>query len=382
MSRTPAERAGEPSGITLFLSGDVMTGRGIDQVMATSCHPVLYESFVTDARRYVRLAEAVNGRIPAPVPPDYIWGEALQELERRRPAARIINLETSITTYARPWPKGINYRMHPGNVNCLQAAGIDCCVLGNNHVLDWGRNGLEETLTSLASAGIAAAGAGPNGARARAPAGLPTAGGGRLLVFSAATGDSGVPEDWAAARHHAGINRLPDLSQATLTSTTEHIESHRRSGDRVIFSVHWGGNWGFAVPAAQRAFARGLIDSGAVDLVHGHSSHHVKGLELYRNRLILYGCGDLLNDYEGIGGQEHYRGELSLLYFPRLDANTGRLLDLELVPTRVRRFRLERAASDDATWLWQTLERESRRLGTHLPPPMPDGSIHLASQPG
>ena len=104
-----------------------MTGRGIDQVLAQPCDPVLHESYVQSAMDYVHLAEAVNGPIPRGVDPSYIWGAALGEFERMRPDARIINLETSITRsedYAR---KGINYRMSPENADRLKAA-IDCCV--------------------------------------------------------------------------------------------------------------------------------------------------------------------------------------------------------------------------------------------------------------
>lgn len=78
--------------------------------------------------------------------------------------------------------------------------------------------------------------------------------------------------------------------------------------------------------------------------------------------MILYRCGDLLTDYEGIGGHERYRGDLSFLYFPRLDPNTGELHELELVPTRVRRFRLERADGPDRTWLAETIQVASAKL--------------------
>jgi poly-gamma-glutamate synthesis protein (capsule biosynthesis protein) len=48
----------------LFLCGDVMTGRGIDQILPHPCDPLLHESYVKSARDYIRLAEQVNGRIP------------------------------------------------------------------------------------------------------------------------------------------------------------------------------------------------------------------------------------------------------------------------------------------------------------------------------
>lgn len=122
--------------MTLFLAGDVMTGRGIDQILPHSVDPVLHEPYVTDAREYVRLAEEVSGPIPAEVPPEYVWGDALPELDRVGPDLRIVNLETAVTTSDEWWRgKVVHYRMHPGNVDALRAAKLDACVLGNNHVL-------------------------------------------------------------------------------------------------------------------------------------------------------------------------------------------------------------------------------------------------------
>ncbi|HUG83312.1 MAG TPA: CapA family protein, partial [Euzebya sp.] len=101
-----------------------------------------------------------------------------------------------------------------------------------------------------------------------------------------------------------------------------------------------------------------------VHVVHGHSSHHPLGIEVHRGRLILYGCGDLLSDYEGIHGHEHYRGELSALYLPTVDTRTGTLQHLELAPTKVERFRLNRPSGEDVRWLATTLDREGASLGT------------------
>ena len=202
--------------LTLWLAGDVMTGRGIDQIQTHPGAPALHESWVRDARDYVRLAERVNGPVPAPVTPDYIWGDALAEIERRQPELRLVNLETAITTSDEAWPnKGIHYRMHPANIGCLTAARIDCCALANNHVLDWGRPGLEETLHTLQRAGIRSAGAGSHTEAACAPAALPLAGGTRLLVFSWASPDSGVPSAWGATPERAGVALLPDLTEAS-----------------------------------------------------------------------------------------------------------------------------------------------------------------------
>jgi poly-gamma-glutamate capsule biosynthesis protein CapA/YwtB (metallophosphatase superfamily) len=358
-------RAGNGGGLRLFLAGDVMTGRGIDQVLPRSVDPELHEPFVKNAERYVELAEAENGEIPKPVPYDYIWGDGLELLAELDPAVRIINLETSVTTSDDWWPgKGIHYRMHPANVEAITSAGIDACVLGNNHVLDWGRSGLLETLTTLQRAGPATPGAGRDQGEAQRAATLET-GAGRVLVFSYGTPSAGVPLDWQAGEDLAGVNVLADLGAESASRVARQVERHRRSGDRVVMSLHWGGNWGYEVPRSQREFAHRLIDEGAADIVHGHSSHHPKGIEVYRGRLILYGCGDLLNDYEGISGQAEFRSELVLMYFPEL-ASSGALAALSMAPMRVRRFRLQRATAEEAAWLAQTLDRESREFGSRV----------------
>lgn len=356
----PEELAG--ADVTVALTGDVMTGRGVDQILPVPSDPVLYEDFVTDARSYVALAEQVHGAIPRRVPPDYVWGDLLPVLEGHRPAFRILNLETAVTSHDVPWPgKGINYRMHPANLAALTAARPDCCVLANNHVLDWERPGLMETLEVLQAAGIRTAGAGRNGAEAAAPAILPRADGTRLLVFAAGHGSSGVPAEWAATAERSGVNRLPDLSDAGLAAVRGAVRGARRPSDTVVVSVHWGGNWGYRVPAEQIDFAHAMIDEAGADLIHGHSSHHAKGIEVYRGRLILYGCGDLLNDYEGIGGFAEYRGDLAVCYLARLRA--GALSRLRMIPLRIRRFRLNRAPPPDADWLAARLDRESRHFG-------------------
>lgn len=351
--------------VTLFLCGDVMTGRGIDQVLPTPSDPTLYEPWVKDARGYVALAEELHGPVPAPVEFDYPWGDALAELDRSAPAARIVNLETAVTRSDTPWPdKGIHYRMHPANAPVLAVAGIDCSVLANNHVADWGLAGLEETLDVLDRAGIRTAGAGRNLQEAEAPAVLPVGGDRRVLVVGLGSVTSGIPEAWRATPSRPGILLLPEPPEAVVPRVAEVLDRVRKPGDLVVASIHWGGNWGYRVPAEQRALARRLVDEAGVSVVHGHSSHHVKGIEVYRGKLILYGCGDFLTDYEGIGGQEAYRGDLAVAYFPAMDPATGELLALDMVPFAARRFRLERAGPEDARWLADLLSREGEALGT------------------
>lgn len=353
--------------ITLFVCGDVMTGRGIDQVLPHPSDPTLHEPAINNAKGYVELAEEAHGAIKGPVGFSYVWGDALDELEHVAPDVKIINLETSVTASDDYWPgKRIHYRMHPENVPCITAAGIDCCSLANNHVLDWGYAGLTETLETLDRVGMKHAGAGENVGEATAPAILEIAGARRVVVFSIGSTTSGIPLNWAAGENRAGVNLITDFSERTVQDIAEQVKAVEGSGDIVVISIHWGGNWGYEIPRAQREFAHRLIDEAGVDVIHGHSSHHVKGIEVYNDRPILYGCGDFLNDYEGISGYESFRGDLGLMYFPSVDPATGELAGFQMTPTHIENFRVNRASTSDAEWLRDALNREGKRLGTRV----------------
>jgi poly-gamma-glutamate synthesis protein (capsule biosynthesis protein) len=156
------------------------------------------------------------------------------------------------------------------------------------------------------------------------------------------------------------------LSDAGARAVIDRLAYDRRPGDITIVSIHWGPNWGYDVLDEERRFAHALIDDAGVAIVHGHSSHHPRSIEIYRDRLILYGCGDFLNDYEGVAGYEHYRGDLAAMYFVDVDAASGALFGLTLVPLQIRNFQLQRPGNDDIGWLYRTLSAESGKLGTTL----------------
>ena len=357
----------ETKPITLFLCGDVMTGRGIDQILPYPSDPRIYEPYMRNAAHYVNLAEQVNGPIPRPVDFEYIWGDTLEILDQIKPDVRIINLETSVTTSNDYWQgKGINYRMHPKNIPCLTVANIDCCVLANNHVLDWGYQGLADTLNVLDDAKIKIAGAGFNINQAESPAIMKANGKGRIIVFSFAHESSGVYPSWTATTTGPGVNLLKDLSDRTVEHIAQLIQSTKQANDIVVASIHWGANWGYHIPQKQQRFAHKLIDMAGADIIHGHSSHHVKGIEIYKEKPIIYGCGDFLSDYEGITGNEQYRDDLGLMYFISMDPKTGKLMQINLVPTQIRRFKLNKASQADRQWLADVLNREGKHFNSEV----------------
>jgi poly-gamma-glutamate capsule biosynthesis protein CapA/YwtB (metallophosphatase superfamily) len=188
---------------------------------------------------------------------------------------------------------------------------------------------------------------------------------GRVLVFSMGSTTSGIPLEWGASRNQPGVNVLEDLSDETAQRVIRQIREAKRPGDVIVASIHWGGNWGYDVPDEQIRFAHRLVEGGA-DVVHGHSSHHVKGIEVYRGRLILYGCGDLVDDYEGISGHEEFRGDLKLLYLAQIDPRLGQLRVLRLILMQIRRFQLKRASFADTGWLRDWLSNLGAPFGTDV----------------
>ena len=352
--------------VTLLLCGDVMPGRGVDQILPHPGVPELREPGTSDAGVYVGLAERVNGPIRYPVSFDWPWGDALRVADSMAPDVRVINLECAVTRSTEfASGKAVHYRMEPANLPCVTAFKPDACALANNHVLDFGRTGLTDTLHSLAGAGLAAVGAGHDLAEAQQAAAIPLPGGGRVLIFSCGAACSGIPASWAAAPGRPGLDLLTSFDDAVAGSVTNRVRDAKQAGDIAVVSIHWGPNWGYEVHPDQDRFARMLIDAG-VDLIHGHSSHHPRPIRTYRGKLILYGCGDCIDDYEGISGYEQFRDDLRLLYFATLRRGTGQLAELRMVPMHVRKMRLEHAGSEDSKWLAAILDQISRVYGSRI----------------
>ena len=354
-----------PEQVSLFLCGDVMTGQGIDQILPHPGDSRLHEPCMESSIDYVKLAERASGLISRPAEFSYIWGDALEIYRTEQPQAKVINLETAVTRSDTHWrSKDVHYKMSPENIGCFTSAGIDCCVLANNHMLDWGIPGLLDTLKALDNAGIKHAGAGRNLREAQEPAILPAGEGSRVIVFSLGSTSSGIPIAWSAEEDRPGLYVIETQRNDPIRTLAQQIDKIKRPGDIVLVSIHWGGNWGYKIPGNQKEFAHRLVDEARVDILHGHSSHHVKAIEVYKERLILFGCGDFLNDYEGIAGYENFRGDLGLMYFAEVEPHSGKLHALRMIPTQVRRLRVNHATAANSKWLETLLNREGKRFGT------------------
>ena len=361
--------------MTLFLCGDVMLGRGVDQILPHPGDPALREGYLADARGLRRTWRRRRAdRIPAPVAPCWPWGEALRLLEEAAPDVRIVNLETAVTRSDEFAPgKAVHYRMHPGNVSALAAARPDVCVLANNHVLDFGRPGLDETLRSLAAAGLRAAGAGRSADEAYAPAAVPSATGGRVLLFALGARSSGVPPDWAAAA--AGRRRLRARAVGRHGGRRGPAGCGRRSVRATSRSSPCTGDpTGATSFRASRSASRTPWWTAASTSSTGIPRTIPGPSRCTASKLILYGCGDFIDDYEGITGYEAYRDDLRLR-LPRLGGRGHRVAGRGAHgAAAVRRMRLEPAVDKDRRWLRATLDRISN--GVHITQAA-DGALRL-----
>jgi hypothetical protein len=365
---------------TLNFVGDVMLGRLVDQLWpqhVDNAHERRVVSYFIE--RYPHLANYTH-RDP--------WGTALPLFHDAD--LNLINLETSATTTNDPWPsKAFNYRMHPANAAALREARIDYACLANNHTLDFGSDGLVETVWTMKENKIAFAGVGETTDESRRPAilRLPRCAdvahhghahaqgqdepGNSYTVHVYAASDH--PRDWAVVPSFHLIDYTPRTREHLLTLLTSHTPD-KPIPDLKIFSIHWGPNYTWQPAEKIRSLAHFLIDECGVDIVHGHSSHHVQGVERYHRKLIIYGCGDFVDDY---ALNEEYRNDLGAVWRvcvreeqdeENVEVESCRLvLDrLEIFPTRCDRFQVTLLDPDDDDHLWvqRKITRLSEDMGT------------------
>lgn len=295
------------------------------------------------------------------------WGNTLPLLHSAD--LNILNLETSATTHPMKWPdKVFNYRMHPENIAAIQAARINYAGLANNHTLDFCEPGLLETVRTVKKAGIAFAGAGETREEATRPA-----------ILKLPSSDQDQDHEihiWAASDHPRDWARVPnfhfiDYTQKTRDRLKELITTSTPTAPALkVFSVHWGPNYSWQPAREIRDLAHFLIDSCGVDIIHGHSSHHVQGVERYKGKLIIYGCGDFVDDY---ALTPEYRNDISGIWQVTVEETAGRdggrglrLKRLDLYPTKIDRFTAKRLTGDepDSDWVRQRIKTLSTELGT------------------
>ncbi|WAH97292.1 CapA family protein [Arthrobacter sp. MMS18-M83] len=299
----------------------------------------------------VMLGRLVNLQLKVAAP-DYPWGDTLPVL--RQADIRFANLECVLADDGTPAAgKMYLFRSDAKNVESLRSAAIDVVSLANNHVLDYGIDALLEMLPTLDEHGILRAGAGMDLESARRPAVRwvgPTA-----VGFIAFTDNE---PGWEATARVPGIYYVPvDTGDRRVRELLEMVRQAQGHNQLLVVSAHWGANWGSEVPPAHQNLARALIDAGA-DLVFGHSAHIFRGVEIYRNRPIIYSAGDFVDDY-AVDPDE--RNDQSFVFLMETDGSVPRKLRLH--PTNIIRLQT-RLARQSAGKIAERMQRLSRQLGT------------------
>ena len=345
---------------TLVLLGDMMLGRLVDALLPTS---IARQSPQTDPESAAQTVDKyILQRYPELKSYDYLspWGNSVNLIK----SANLVlaNLETALTTSRTPWPdKAFNYRSHPANVRCLTEVGMGggarrgYVSLANNHTLDWGVEGLHETVKTLDDAGVEYAGAGRLEEEACKPAILRLGGDKGWDVKCWSFSDH--PSDWKSVDAFNLINYSSE-SRAKIKQQFMASEQGSRLGLKIV-SVHWGPNYRWHPAREIVDLAHWLIDECGLDVIHGHSSHHVQGVEIFKGKLITYGCGDFVDDY---AVDANFRNDLSAAWRVMVGEKTEKkqgqseleVKKLEVFPNRIQRFQAHLLGRQDKDHKWLT----------------------------
>lgn len=313
----PAPKGGASESITIGFTGDVMLGRLVNEAITKHGYA-------------------------------YPFGDLIDELENNH--LNIINLETTLTKSSNKIPKVFNFKADPDNVESLKKGSVHVANLANNHILDFSVEGMNETIATLDKAHIKHVGAGANSSEAKKPVILDIKGT-RIGII----GYTDNEPTWKATENSPGTNyiRVGDIHQVI-----EDIRSLRDTVDLLILTIHWGPNMR-EVPSLQfQTFARDVIDAG-VDILHGHSAHVVQGVEIYKNKLILYDTGDFVDDY--MVGPD-LRNDHTFLF--RVVVRKDEIVAVSLLPALIKDMQVNSAPESERNAMFKRLQKLSKPFGT------------------
>lgn len=266
----------------------------------------------------------------------YPWGDMLPLL--RANDLNLVNLETTFTQSTSPMPKVFNFKSDPRNVEALVQGNIHVVNNANNHILDFGVEGLRDTLRALDKAGVAHVGAGMNEQEAAKPT--------ILNVNDIKIGIMGYTDNepsWKAGIHTPGTNYI---QVGDVKRIRKDIQDLRDKVDLLIITIHWGPNWEEKPPQAFVDFAHAIIDAGA-DILHGHSNHTFQGIEKYHNKLILYQTGDFVDDYMVDPIKRNDRSFLFIVEVDKSKAEKAIFKKVQIIPTIIENMQVNKASSQD-----------------------------------
>ena len=317
--------------MTIGFAGDVMLGRTLDRIIS--------------ARGY-----------------NYPWGNVLPLMKSLD--ANIINLETTLTRSKKQLVKTFNFKASPDKVQSLVNANVTIANLANNHILDYEKEGLLETIDTLDKAGIKHVGAGTNNEMATLPL--------LISIKDIRIGVIGLTDnepEWKADTE-PGTFFINVEDKTDREKVLKKIENLKKKTDIVIVSIHWGPNKREQPTQEFIRFAHTMVDRGA-DVIHGHSAHMLQGVENYNNRLILYDTGDFVDDYVV---DPELRNDLSTFFI--LTVGKLGLVSLSLVPVRIFQYQVNLAPQADYNWVLTRMNRLSSYFKTNIDV---EGKVHFNS---
>lgn len=262
------------------------------------------------------------------------------------------NLEGPLTHRGTAFPKKYVFRSPPEHVApALARAGFDVVSLANNHSMDYGLEGLRDTIAALMQAGVRHAGAGEDLAEARRPAVLEVEGVRVALLAYSLT----FPEEFWATGTRAGS------AFGHERHVRADVAAARARADAVLVSFHWGQEGSTELRDYQRTLGRAAIEAGAAAAI-GHHPHVLQGVEHYRDGVILYSLGNFVF---GSYSPHATRSAIAMLTL-----RDGRVRELRLYPINVKNvevvfqpYLLGGPAADEVV---EGLRRLSQPLGTTL----------------
>lgn len=305
--------------VLIGFGGDTMLGRGVNEIIS------------------------INGYA-------YPWGNLLADL--KKPDLTIVNLENTFTTSIKAVPKIFNFKASPDKVKTLQLAGIDVVNLANNHILDFDVEGLQETINVLDKAGIQHVGAGMNLQDARMPV-IITKRGIKIGIIGYTDNEPG----WVAGPDTPGINYI---QVGDIKKVQHDVAAIHDNVDLVVVTIHWGPNMQDRPSQEFINFAHQMIDAG-VDIIQGHSAHVFQGIEIYKNKLIMYDTGDLVDDYRI---DPILRNDHSFFYLVTVDKKG--IQQVKLIPTVISNYQVNASIGKTYKNIINRIQKLSKPFGTKI----------------
>jgi len=329
-----ARKKNNSSHITIGLAGDTMLGRGVNEILAVK-------------------------------PSTYPWGNLLPLLHQTD--FNLVNLETTLTRSMKKVPKVFNFRSDPKNIQSLKDAHIDAVCIANNHILDFGVEGLLETISTLDQAGIKHIGAGKNIREAQQPVIMNKNG-----ITIGIIGYTDNEPSWIATKTQPGTNYISVAHGNTILPMLTEL---KKQVDFLILTIQWGPNMRQCTTREFQQFAHNVIDAG-VDLLHGHSAHILQGIEHYNNGLILYDTGDFVDDY---AIDPLLRNDQSCFFEITLEKKDCQIhiTYVKLHPIEISNYQVNHALEPEAHEIIAHMQHLSAEFDTHI---TNEGTVILPTQ--